>query len=350
MLSGVFSSRATCVRAVSSFLSLAIVFAFFFLFSGRPAKANPTVTFAGFHDGADCSSIFGWAWDSTQPNTPINVDIFADDVLITTAPANFFRQDLLDAGIGNGVHAFNIATPVNLIDGQPHTIRVKISGSSITLANSPRALNCVLFEGFLDVADCNVIGGWAWNSTQPDTPIDVDFFIDNDSFASVRAPANQFRQDLLDAGKGNGVHAYIFATPAFLKDGQPHSIHVKFRGTTQELQTSPRTINCGDVTPAFQGFHDAQDCSFIYGWAWDSNSPNAIVSVDIYRDSTLIATVPANQFRQDLLNAGIGNGNHAFMFATPASVKDGQTHKISIGFHLTDTALSNTFQNINCPP
>jgi hypothetical protein len=264
--------------------------------------------------------------------------------------ADQFRQDLLDAGKGNGVHAFSLATPTNLLDGQPHSIRVRISASNINLFNTPRILSCTLFDGFLDAATCSVIAGWAWNATTPNTPIDVDFFIDNDSFASIRAPANQFRQDLANAGKGNGAHGFSFATSAFLKDGQPHAIHAKFRGTTLELNNSPRTINCDAVSPNYQGFHDGQDCSVIVGWAWDSNMPNAIISVDIYSDTVLIATVPADQFRQDLLDAGIGNGNHSFAFPTPASVKNNQTHKISIGFHLTDIPLTNTNRNINCPP
>jgi hypothetical protein len=42
------------------------------------------------------------------------------------------------------------------------------------------------------------------------------------------------------------------------------------------------------------------------GWAWDANHPNTSINVDVYDGNTLIATVAANQFRQDLLNAGIG--------------------------------------------
>ena len=351
MLSKTFSWRTTGIaQTVLSFLSVAIVFSFLVCVPSRPAKAAPVVTFEGYHDGANCSSIFGWAWDSTQPNTPINVDIYIDNVLFTTAPANFFRQDLLNAGKGNGVHAFNVATPMSLIDGQPHSIRVQISNTSINLANTPRALTCLLYEGFLDGANCNAIAGWAWNTTQPTTPITVDFFIDNDSFASIRAPANQFRQDLADAGKGDGFHAFNFPTPAFLMDGLTHAIHAKFTGTSIELSNSPKSIHCGGGPPALEGYHDAQDCSFIYGWAWNANMPQMIVSVDIYSDNVLIATVPADQFRQDLLNNGKGDGNHAFVFPTPASVKDNQNHQISIGYHNTGIALANTFQNINCPP
>jgi hypothetical protein len=187
MLSRILSLCTTgVVRTVLSFLSFTIAFSFLLCLSSRPAEARPVVTLEGFHDGADCGSIFGWAWNSAQPNATVSVDVYADNVLIATAPANLFRQDLFNAGKGNGAHGFSIATPANLIDGQPHSIRVRISSSNIDLFNTPRTINCILYDGFLDAANCSAISGWALNSPQPNTPINVDFFIDNDAFPSIR--------------------------------------------------------------------------------------------------------------------------------------------------------------------
>ena len=56
----------------------------------------------------------GWAWNPQEPNTPINVDVYSDGVLLNSVPANQFRQDLRNAGIGNGVHGFSFATPNSL--------------------------------------------------------------------------------------------------------------------------------------------------------------------------------------------------------------------------------------------
>ena len=80
------------------------------------------------------------------------------------------------------------------------------------------------------------------------------------------------------------------------------------------------------------GFLDVTDCNTISGWAWDRNSPYARVNVDIYDGPTKIATVTANQFRQDLLNAGKGDGYHAFSYSVPASMRDGKAHQISARF------------------
>ena len=309
-------------------------------------------SFEGFNETANCSVISGWAWDANQPNTPINVDIYGDNVLLSTVPADIFRQDLADAGKGNGIHGFSFTTPDSLKDGQPHSILVRISGSNINLSNSPKTINCsiAVFQGVHERTDCSMIVGWAWDANQPNTPINVDVYFDNNSFVSVRAPANQFRQDLLDAGFGNGAHGFSFATPAALKNGQPHTVTIKFTGTNTPLSNTVQMLTCGQSPPVFEGFHEVADCTTISGWAWDANQPNTPISVDIYNGGTVIATVVANQFRQDLLNAGKGNGVHGFSFFVPNSLKNGQPHTISVGFTGTLTALFNTPKTINCPP
>lgn len=356
MLSSVFSRRSTgTMRAAVSLSFLAAVVSFLFCFHGHPIKASAVVSpmFEGFLDEADCIRLTGWAWDANDPNNAITVDIYSDNVLVRTVLASEFRQDLLDASKGNGFHGFDITTPNTLRDGQSHSIRATIGGTNIDLFATPRTINCpagFAFDGFLDTADCNVIGGWAWDSMQPDTPLTVDVYIDNDSFRSIVAPADKFRQDLVNAGKGNGFHGYVFSTPAFLKDGHPHTIRVRFPGTLTDLSSSPKIIDCnGNPPPAYEGFHDGANCNAITGWAWDSNRPNTAISVDIYSDNQFLVTIPADQFRQDLLDEGKGNGVHAFVLDTPMSLKDGQTHTISIGFHNTGIALFNTHKMINCP-
>jgi hypothetical protein len=343
--------RARAVgRQAYGLLLLALIFSSsFFLFS-RPVHAS---AFEGFHDIANCDVIYGWAWDANQPNTVINVDIYSDNVLIATIPANIFRQDLVDAGKGNGFHGFSFTPPPSLKDGQPHSILVRIANSNINLYLSPRTITCspTAFEGFHDGADCNTIFGWAWDANQPNTSINVDVYFDNNPFISIQAPANQFRQDLVNAGKGNGVHGFSFPTPASLKDGQPHTIRIKFSGTNTDLFSTPKSITCGaNPPPEFEGFHDGANCNTIFGWAWDANQPNTPISVDIYDGGTLIATILANEFRQDLVNAGKGNGVHGFTFPVPNSLKDGQSHLISVGFSGTFQGLYLTPRSITCSP
>ncbi|WP_171063035.1 putative Ig domain-containing protein, partial [Larkinella sp. C7] len=53
-----------------------------------------------------------------------------------------FRQDLLNAGKGNGKHAFSLAIPSSLKDGRPHLLTARVASSSFMLKNPPKALTC----------------------------------------------------------------------------------------------------------------------------------------------------------------------------------------------------------------
>lgn len=352
------TSPGLCGNAIVRFTCGLLLFALFFLplsfVQTRQAQADgqdSALTFVGHHDSTTCQVISGWAWNSAQPSAHISVDIHSDGVLIGTVVANQFRQDLLDAGIGDGTHAFVFPVPESLKDNQPHTITVEIANSNIPIANTPQMLNCSPFDfrGSHDTTTCNLISGWAWDANHPDEQITVDVIFDNNPFSSIRAPANQFRQDLLDAGIGNGFHAFSFPFPEFLKDGQPHTVRIIFTGSTINLPNTEMMISCNpNPTPDYQGSHDTGDCETISGWAWDANNPSAMISVDIYNGPTLIATVVADQFRQDLLDAGIGNGFHAFVLPTPDSLKDGRSYSISVGFGGTAIGLPGTPKIINC--
>jgi hypothetical protein len=52
----------------------------------------------------------------------------------------------------------------------------------------------------------------------------------------------------------------------------------------------------------------------IAGWAQNVDHPEAPVCLDIYADSGLIGQTVANQYREDLEQAGLGSGRHGFTF------------------------------------
>lgn len=89
----------------------------------------------------------------------------------------------------------------------------------------------------------------------------------------------------------------------------------------------------------FEGSLHYQDSKTFRGWAWDRRTPASAVDVDIYDGNTLLGTVTANANRPDLLNAGKGDGKHGFVFAIPASLRDGRLHSISARIHGTTFEL-----------
>ena len=93
-------------------------------------------------------------------------------------------------------------------------------------------------EGVLGAVTAERIAGWAWDMDKPDESISVDIYDGTTLLATI--PADRFRQGLLDKKKGNGRHGFAYKVPATLRDGQPHTIHVKISGAEKELSRSPK--------------------------------------------------------------------------------------------------------------
>ena len=98
------------------------------------------------------------------------------------------------------------------------------------------------YEGHLDFMNCTNIRGWAVDRSRPNTSINVDIYKDGTKIISV--VANKSRPDVGRYLKDNGLHGYDIAMPATVKDGKSHNVHVKFAGTSRNLNYSPKKITC----------------------------------------------------------------------------------------------------------
>ncbi|KAA9349115.1 family 78 glycoside hydrolase catalytic domain [Larkinella humicola] len=103
------------------------------------------------------------------------------------------------------------------------------------------------FEGYLDVVNCSTISGWIWNRDRPNAVVTIDF-LEGSTVATAQVAgtvsADIFRQDLKNAGKGNGIHGYAFTVPQNLKNNQTRTIWGRVQGGSYILIWSPKTINC----------------------------------------------------------------------------------------------------------
>jgi len=100
-------------------------------------------------------------------------------------------------------------------------------------------------EGTLEVAQCTMIGGWAWDRQQPDVPVKVDIYEGEIRLATVAA--YWYRRDLAEAGIGSGRHGYLYTPPARLKDGRAHVIRARIADTDSDLGGAPRPFVCSDA-------------------------------------------------------------------------------------------------------
>ena len=69
---------------------------------------------------------------------------------------------------------------------------------------------------------------------------------------------------------------------------------------------------------SLEGFVDGCDGATVQGWARDRTQPARTVSVAVYVDERLVAEVPADRFRADLVAVDAQHPNHGFSFRLPA--------------------------------
>lgn len=196
---------------------------------------EPRLGVEGSLDAVDAQVIFGWAWNPTQPGQRIQVRVWDGDTPLATVTADQFRQDLLDAGVGDGKHGFSLPIPASLRDDKPHTIRVMVDGAvddlgpHITLTPTQGTTDAAV--GFLDEVNDQVVCGWAWDSMSPESPLDLEIYCDETKVLTVCA--DEFREDLQD--QGIGKHGFTVPTPEALKDGITHRVFLKLSGTGRTL-------------------------------------------------------------------------------------------------------------------
>ncbi|WP_133299945.1 putative Ig domain-containing protein [Larkinella punicea] len=320
-----------------------------------PGSATITVSpplvagsFDGYIYGADCNTFRGWAWDRNKPNTIQSVDILDGPNVVVTIPANEFRQDLKDAGKGNGIHAFRWSIPAGLKDGQVHYLSARVAGSSFILKDSPKALVCE--EGASSppnkqpvpptvsplVAQQNV----AFTTTLP-------AFTDPEnstlSYGLVSLPTGLSFTPFTRQISGTPTQSGLFVLTYSATDDKGATNSVSFNLTVNPAATTP-------VTGSFEGYLDKVECGTIRGWVWDRNKPNTPVTVEFYNTNTLevYGSVVANIYRVDLLNAGKGNGAHAYSFEVPAGLKDNTTRLISARVSGSTYVLKDSGKPLTC--
>lgn len=103
----------------------------------------------------------------------------------------------------------------------------------------------------------------------------------------------------------------------------------------------PAAHTQASLTPygSFEGFQDAANRAFVSGWAWNRATPDIAVTVEVYDNETLLASLPADSYRKDLRDAGIGDGKHGFAYSLTGQVRDRKAHHITVRIAGTDAIL-----------
>lgn len=281
-----------------------------------------------------------------QVGTPIT---FTDS---STGPIMFWDYDWNGTGVfSDAGHTSPVTSHTYTVAGTYSPVLRVRSSSGASAAYTHPAFTVTsgsnpVYIGFIDHASCDTIIGWAADRNRLNTPITVEIYDGTTLVAIVNA--NLSRPDVGSFLGDNGLHGFNIITPASLKTGLAHAIHLRFETAATELTGSPANITCAAAPTSYVGFVDHLGCDFIGGWAADRNRLNKPITISIYDGATLLITLPASGSRPDV-GAFLGdNGLHGFTFTVPASLKNGAAHSVHVKFEFGAVELTSSPGSLTC--
>ena len=149
--------------------------------SAAPTSEKDAATAStGFFEGLVGMDAVGWANVGAEGE----VVLIVDDRTVACGPANRFRADVLEAGIGTGHHGFQIALPPELLDGRSHRIRVQAGPDGRTIEPGEREFKLPrAVHGAIERVDGAFVTGWAAEDVAPGKPLPVELRVDGTAVA-----------------------------------------------------------------------------------------------------------------------------------------------------------------------
>jgi glycosyltransferase involved in cell wall biosynthesis len=218
--------------------------------SKRKSPAQREPIFQSAVDIVDRTIISGWAYDSSQPGLRVTILIRANDEPIGRVVADGPREDLKHAGIGDGAHAFSFNVAGRLAADQEYVVDVTRVSDGARLGHSPILLEVPAaappstqsasalgpLTGCLDSLSRTRMTGWAMEEGNNDHH--VGLVVTANGRLVSHLLANRFRQDLKDAGLGDGRHGFDILLPE-LSALVTHQVHIRRQADGAELAGSP---------------------------------------------------------------------------------------------------------------
>ena len=197
----------------------------------RPFWQAPRVA-AGkvqFHiDSKTPGRITGWAWMPKRPGERVRIEAVADGRVVASTTADGYREDLKQAGKGDGAHAFDMHLPEEVAKTPPARLSLRLAGTRVPFHVFPQAASASALDFAMDTVSDEGIVGWIWAPATPEKRLPLELV--EDGVVLAETVADLYRQDLADAGKAGGSCMFRFAIPAVLRDGRSHAIELRCKG------------------------------------------------------------------------------------------------------------------------
>lgn len=295
----------------------------------------------GSVDLLENNMIVGWAYRPTDPDQPVELEILIDDKPVGSVAADIFRDDLLDAGIGNGKHAFAFTFPLGCFDGKPAEIIVRSAETGIILPMATGLSASIThdnrFTGAADSIATDLISGWIINHMDPHSPVDLAIYLDQALIG--RGKTGQYRKDIARNFRGHGFYGFTirfnrkitqedFASLRLVTIPQDFKVRI-LPGLATRLPQLPvaKTAN-------LKGYLDAASRSQIFGWAVNEGDASRPLTVNVFVNDVLIRSATAGNVRQDLIKPyPDSSGRVGFSYQLPFGISLGNgAAKLSVAF------------------
>ena len=99
-------------------------------------------------------------------------------------------------------------------------------------------------------------------------------------------------------------------------------------GSLPELR--PALVPAAPAISPLIGSVDRLDSGGVSGWAWDPETPDRSVDVEVLDNDTVIVRVTADRFRPDVQRAGIGTGAYGFSIANLVGILPFSRHRVRV--------------------
>lgn len=247
------------------------------------AEADLSKRYSGFLDKVEVSRdgllVAGWAHDAGRPLDPVKLDIHLSGRLLCTVTASQQREDLAQAKIGLGNHAFSELVLIQSAQGSvADAVAIAIAGTEIVLESSnnpiedghdsetagaavqraikePPLRDRKLAEIVIKPPEASIAGvcdkisdeevfGWAVDLQDKEKPVVLDLLVNNLVVATTQT--ERYRADIADKYGMSGFAGFHFEIIPQMRLGRVLNVAIVARKTGAVLPHGYKTIR-----PAF---------------------------------------------------------------------------------------------------
>lgn len=199
------------------------------------------------------------------------------------------------------------------------------------------------YEGYINSVSSEEVSGWVKYKNNESERVRVSIFVDQEYISTTYA--DQFREDLLAARKGDGKYAFKLSLPKPIADGSTHYIQIRIDHHPTKLETRIAL----PYSPSYKGRIDGLIGYAVRGWVYNATNLTERPDIEIVHNDEVIGTGTANIFRPDLLQAGMGDGAYGFEVRIPAKYSDGAERTMHLRLAGLSTGYLYTAAKVRSP-